>query len=470
MKLKAAKVRAKPAMTKTFETDWLASTPVFYNEAKRTASHNINDVIDFDDFEFHTEGFNNFLDFGYSVFGQTPLRHIKFLLHSSRLTLRDDGRFEIVRLPDPVDAWLDKISHEDDALHLLSLSVNEWERSHTGEIILPTSGGYDSRLLNLLIEDKSRIRSFTYGPSENQSGSYEVVYARKISEILGTRWQHIPLGDFHLYFDEWDKLFGVSTHAHGLYHIEFYNRIKLLVDGGNPFLSGIIGDAWAGSVNVPELASPRDTLKLGYTHGMSADSKMSLMHGGSDAMEEYYALHQDRLRSPLYRVVEAMRFKLVLLTYLFAVPASFGFKPWSPFLIPEVALTMLTLPFERRKNRVWQKELFQRHGLDLESMKLPVNYQNNINYQAMRRVRVAPLDEELLGQVVEPSYVQWINRYVGQQGKFWEAVWMIPQVPGIRGALYRMNKLQDTRLKAYYAYLTLKPIENLLKRRAKQTT
>jgi len=43
-------------------------------------------------------------------------------------------------------------------------------------------------------------------------------------------------------------------------------------------------------------------------------------------------------------------------------------------------------------------------------------------------------------------------------------------VPGIRGALYRMNKLQDTRLKAYYAYLTLKPIENLLKRRAKQTT
>lgn len=464
-------------MTKTFETDWLASTPVFYNEAKGTASHNINDVIDFDDFEFHAEGFNNFLDFGYSVFGQTPLRDVKFLPHSSRLTLHDDGRFEIARLPDPVDAWLDKTSHEDDAFHLLSSSVNEWEKSHAGEIILPTSGGYDSRLLNLLIEDKARIRSFTYGPSENQADSYEVVYARKISEVLGTRWQHIPLGDFHLHFDEWNKLFGVSTHAHGLYHIEFYNKIRPLVDGGNPFLSGIIGDAWAGSVQVPELAAPRDTLKLGYTHGMTADAKMSLMRNDSEGcvaggslMGEYYALHQERLRSPLYRIVEAMRFKLVLLTYLFAVPASFGFKPWSPFLIPEVALTMLTLPFERRKNRVWQQEFFQKHGLNLEAMNLRANYQNSINYQAMRRVRVAPLDEKLLGQIVKVSYVKWINRYVGQQGKLWETIWMIPQIPGIRGALYRMNKLQGTRLKAYYAYLTLKPIENLLKRKAVETT
>ena len=30
-----------------FETDWLASKPVFYNEITKKVSYNINDVIDF---------------------------------------------------------------------------------------------------------------------------------------------------------------------------------------------------------------------------------------------------------------------------------------------------------------------------------------------------------------------------------------------------------------------------------------
>jgi hypothetical protein len=50
-----------------FETDWLASQPVFYNERTGKASHNINDVIDYTNLEFDREGFNNYVDFGYSV-------------------------------------------------------------------------------------------------------------------------------------------------------------------------------------------------------------------------------------------------------------------------------------------------------------------------------------------------------------------------------------------------------------------
>lgn len=452
-------------MVRTFETDWLASRPVFYNELNGKASYNVSDVIDFDNLEFHPDGFQNFLDFGYSVLEQTPIKHVKFLRHSSRLVLHDNGKFEIVRLEDPVDKWLGKTSHEDDAFQRLHQAVGEWEKSVQGEIILPTSGGYDSRLLNLLIQDKSRIRSFTYGGSENQAESFEVVHARKISEILGTRWEQIPLGDFHLYFDEWDKLFGVSTHAHGLYHIEFYRRIEPKVAGNNPFLSGIIGDAWAGSVKVPEIASSSDVLKLGYTHGLVADSRASLLRGERSMLENYYAANKERLASPLFRVVEAMRFKIILLSYLFTVPQSFGFAPWSPFLIPEIALTMLTLPAERRKNRIWQKEFFQRRGLDLESLNLPVSHQNNMNHQAMRRRPLCPLDETVLRQLIQPAYVKWINRHVGQQGKMWDTTWKILQTRGIRGVLYRLNVLQEQRLKAYYAYLTLKPIETVLRRR-----
>jgi hypothetical protein len=452
-------------MTTTFETDWLASRPVFYNESTGKAGYDINELIEVEAFEFDPEGFNNYLDCGFSVLEQTPLKGVKFLRHSSRLTLHDDGRLEVQYLDDPVNEWLDKRSHEDDVFHLLYSAVREWENSVDGEIILPTSGGYDSRLLNLLVTERERVRSFTYGISENQAESSEVVHARKISELLGTRWEQIPLGDYHLYFDEWDKLYGVSTHAHGLYHIEFYRKILPKVRGGNPFLSGIIGDAWAGSVNIAPLQTHADVPRLGYSHGLRADPAMSLMRSEPVAFERYYLANKERLASDLFRVVEAMRFKLVLLSYLFKVPASFGFKPWSPFLIPEIALSMLTLSPERRHKRLWQREFFQQHGLALESMNLRASNQNRLNQQAQRRIRLKPLDAALLSDVVEESYVGWINRHVGQQGAVWDLVWSVPRIPKVGGALRRLG-IEEQRERAYFAYLTLKPIETLLKRRA----
>ena len=450
-------------MAITWETDWLASRPVFYHEQSGKVSHNINEVIDFHNFDFHPEGFNNYLLFGYSALEQTPIRHVKFLRHSSRLVAHEHGLLEFESFADPAQDWIGKTSHEDDVFQLLESSVRKWEQSVAGEIVLPTSGGYDSRLLSLLIQDKARIRSFTYGISRNQANSFEVVYARKLSEILGLKWEQIVLGDLHLYFDDWDKLFGISTHAHGMYHMEFYNKILPKVTGGNPFLSGIIGDAWAGSVEIAPLNSPADVKSLGYAHGLHADPTMSAMQSDNHLLEEYYETNRERLASPVWRVIEAMRFKLVLLSYLFTVPRAYGFQPWSPFLTLEIALKMLTLPTERRENRLWQKDLFRRHGLDLESMNLEVDHQNFLNHEAMRRMPLAPLDADCLKEVIKPEYVRWINAQVkNSRARDW--FWKLSGIRGIRGVIYRSG-IKDERMKAYGAYLTLKPIEKLLKKR-----
>ena len=112
---------------KIYETDWLASRPVFYNEMTHQVSFNINDVIDFKNLEFHEEGFNNFLDFGYSILEQTPIKNVKFLPHSSRLTIQDDGKFLIEQFRDPVEEWLEKISHEEDVWELLREAIQSWE-------------------------------------------------------------------------------------------------------------------------------------------------------------------------------------------------------------------------------------------------------------------------------------------------------------------------------------------------------
>jgi hypothetical protein len=113
-------------MNKVFETDWLASDPVFYNEITGKASRNINDVIDFKNVEFHPEGFNNYLEFGYSAFEQTPIKNVKFLRHSSRLVIDDQNRIQVEYLDDSAEPWIGKQSQEDDVIDLIRWRVQEW--------------------------------------------------------------------------------------------------------------------------------------------------------------------------------------------------------------------------------------------------------------------------------------------------------------------------------------------------------
>ena len=433
-----------------FKSDWLSSTPIFYNELTGSVSENINDVIDYNNFEFHPEGFNNFLDFGYSVFEQTPIKYVKFLRHSARILQYDNGTLEIEYLEDPVIQSLGKNTHEDDILHLLWETINRWEKSVQGDIVIPTSGGYDSRLLNLLIEDKSRIRSFSYGLSDNQEESFEVVHARLLSESIGSDWTWIPLGNYHKFFDQWDQLFGISTHAHGMYQMEFYFKILERIKVVTPLLSGIIGDGWSGGVSIPAIDSDDKLTLLGYTHGMKADSQYSLLKSKNMLRERYYHSNKSLLENSSYRIVEAMRMKIILLSYLMKLPIYYGFKPWSPFLIPEIALGMLNLQSERRKDRLWQKEIFKKHGLNFEDMSLQADRNNTLNLQAIKNIPPQPLDVNILREVINTDYVDWTNNQLSEY---------------IRKGIYPENIWQNDVLKAYFAYLTLRPIETCLLKR-----
>ena len=113
-----------------FETDWLASEPVFYNLKTYKASNNINEVISLkDDLNFHSEGLNNFLDYGYSIFGQTPIRDIKFLSPASQIIREDDGKLLIKNLSDPIEKWIDFKLSENDIVELVRERIQKWEKS-----------------------------------------------------------------------------------------------------------------------------------------------------------------------------------------------------------------------------------------------------------------------------------------------------------------------------------------------------
>jgi hypothetical protein len=453
---------------KVFKTDWLASRPVFYNEKTLKISHNINDVIDFSNLEFHSEGFNNYLDFGYSVFGQTPVKYVKFLRHSSEIFVKN-GKLKIIEHLDPVKKWFDEhpnYSDENEVLNLIKKKINDFEKNTKGIITLPLSGGFDSRLLAYFIEDKSRIKAFTYGVSENQEDSFEVVYARKIAKLLNIKWEQVELGDYHNYFDLWDQLFGISTHAHGMYHIEAYNKI-LGRESPNLFLSGIIGDAWSGNVKIPEIKNIESIIFLGYTHGMNADASFSKFRSNYRKNKlGYLARNKLKLKDEKIRTVESMRMKLTLLNYLVRLPSEMGFRVYSPFLDVDVALGMLNLPPDRKKDRQWQKDFFKKAGLDVENMgiKKP-NKKNTLNNQAMRRVSLKPLDKKELSALVDLDYIDWVNENVRNTlfNDFWSCLLKARYI----GGGLKLLGFEDTKLKAYSAYLTLKPIENILHKKKK---
>ncbi|ERJ57795.1 asparagine synthetase B family protein [Sphingobacterium paucimobilis] len=444
--------------------NWVGFDTVFYNESTGKHSLSINEVIDFSNLEIDPEGLAAYLDFGYCVFGRTPVKHVHYLLPHQVLK-KIDGKLAVEEGTDTTLAYLDKETHEEDVLELLRQRVQHWESSFTEDILIPTSGGFDSRLLNLLIADKSRIHAYTYGTSNNQGRSREVVYAKELATRLGIHWQRVDLGSFNGYQNDWFDLFGCSVGAVGTYHMEFFDKIQSL-EKGRPLhmLSGIIGDAWAGAVAVRPITSPADYRILGHTHQMTADSQRATGVDYRNLIESVHDKQKDLLREPKYRIITAMRTKMMLLKSLISIPQHFGYPGYSPFIEEDIALAMLNLPEDRKASRIWQRDYFRKNNVLFEEEKHAYTYQNSLNYYALTQHKLELLDINVLKEVIHINYLQWINAKLQRIGSFQRIYQTLMHTPKVKGVM-KMMGFKNELIQAYFAYTTLKPIEKLLKQR-----
>jgi len=391
-----------------YESDWLGFKTYFYNEKTKKVSSNINDVIDYENLELDNDGLLYYLRYGYSVFGITPVRNVKFLLPHSRLIVKENS-ITVETLPDPCLNLLETASDEVDVLNMIKFHVNEWEKTDK-KLIVPTSGGYDSRLLDLMVEDKSRINAFGYGVSSNQEDSLEIVYAKEVCKVLDIDFKQIFLGDFHKYCEDWYSVFGPSVHFHGMYHFEFYNKIKQIVGNDTTVLSGIIGDAWAGK-SFNSINSPDDVFRLGLSYTYCVNPDFIKLTPSIDYEEEYFERKKDLLKVPQYRVIESMRFKMMLLRYLMLVPESLGMDAFSPFLDIEVATSMLNLRPERRNNRQWQFDFFRKNNVAVEDHDHLNHYMepNTSDLDAQRNIPLGPVSKEYFQSIIDYRVIDFIN-------------------------------------------------------------
>ncbi|GHE46476.1 hypothetical protein [Sphingobacterium griseoflavum] len=444
--------------------NWIGYDTVFYNLKNKKYSKEIDEVIDYANLEIDVEGLSAYLDYGYCVFGRTPVKNVHYLLPHEVIRCVD-GQLFVQKGEDSALQRIGVKSREDDVLGMISTAVNQWADSFSGDILIPTSGGFDSRLMNLVIHDKKRIRSYTYGTSFNQQMSREAVYAQTLSTRLGTSWNRVDLGGFNRYMNEWYTLFGPSVGASGTYHMEFYERIAAQERPKKlQLLSGIIGDAWAGAVHVPPITDPYSYLKLGYTHGMSADAALATGIDYRSLVEPIFDAQKYELQQPQYRIITAMRTKMMLLQYLIKVPEAYGFPGYSPFLDEDIALAMLNLPAERKSNRQWQRDFFSANNVLFEEEKHHYTYQNSLNYYALLHHPLEPLDSGILREIIQPAYLAWINSRIVNIGPKEKIFQRLMHTPKIKEGL-KMLGFKNGLLRAYFAYITLKPIEIMLKKR-----
>ena len=158
-----------------------------------------------------------------------------------------------------------------------------------------------------------------------------------------------------------------------------------------------------------------------------------------------------------------MRFKIILLSYLTQIPEYFGFPVWTPFLNFDIAISMLNIRENRKKNRVWQKEFFIKNGLDLESMKLNRNISNTLDYNAFDNFDFEPIDAGLMKEYIKEEYLFRINQKLSNKAVVIDDV--INKLMSIRyiGGLIGIIGIKNDALDKLYSYCIIKSIEMGLK-------
>lgn len=374
------------------ENDWLGSIPVFYNKTLDIVSTLISKTYNNKKFSIDAEGLYGYLDFGFSIFEKTPIKDVNLLRYFSRLILGKE-----IKAIYKEDIYLNKIylNNKESSPALVVKTVKNYINSATdkisGNIIIPTSGGYDSRFLNALVGDRKRIRSFTYGlTSLGTEKSSEVVKARYITKKLGIWWKEIKLGNFLLYYEKWYKIFGMSSHLHGMYHLEFYKKIKKFLrnDFNYTVLNGIVGDAWSGNIKFVRVRKYSEIWKIGITHGLRINPMVLKKLPDLEKYRTFYTVNRKFISNPLTQVVLMIRIKLILLSYLMSVPEYLKLPSWSPFLSFDVVSKMLSIDTKLRKNRTWQEDFFRDKDIFPEEKGLDYTNTNTLDYGAVCRFKI----------------------------------------------------------------------------------
>jgi hypothetical protein len=122
----------------------------------------------------------------------------------------------------------------------------------------------------------------------------------------------------------------------------------------------------------------------------------------------------------------------------------------------------LNIKDERRKNRIWQRDLFKKVGLNLEDMNLKSVKSNMLDYEIAQRNYLEPIDTKMMKRFITAEKIIEINTLLTNLTFFESIKNQLLVTPKIGGILRRLG-FKSNFLKALYEYYIIKAIEIGLK-------
>lgn len=248
--------------------DHVRSIPLFYGQ--RENSFYLSDDAEWvreqvGDTEMDPAARNEFLLSGYVTGSETLFPNVKQLQAGEWLDVTsNDGTLSVSTSrfyrflhdePEHVDA-----AELQERLSIVTAhAIDRLVRYANGrQILLPLSGGYDSRLIAAMLKERDyrNVVCFTYGVSGNK----EAAYSKSVADALGFRWEFVEYTN-ELWRREWALPEAVdyrmqASNQCSLPHVQDWLAIKQLRDRGIVETSAVVvpghsGDFVAGS-HIPE--------------------------------------------------------------------------------------------------------------------------------------------------------------------------------------------------------------------------
>jgi hypothetical protein len=235
--------------------DRLAMEPFYYE----IESHQVlvyGQILDGRAFTLNQNAAKNFLIFRYIPSGQTLFEGIQQIMPGQILRIDHyTGQVDhlFVNVFPPVEQSQMEMPDAREQFHTLfrqSIEKRVAHLSSTEPILLPLSGGYDSRLiLAFLLEivPANRILSYTFG----QQGTYDFKIGKKIAKKFGIRHLEFPLS-IHDYSQQDLKNACIDCNGQIAYTLEAPVSIfDKILQQGNVILSGNLGNEVMGDRSHP---------------------------------------------------------------------------------------------------------------------------------------------------------------------------------------------------------------------------
>jgi hypothetical protein len=345
-------------------SDWLGSFPCYYDEvSKEVASH--WGMLDLRSRECDPIGSYTLKKYSFVPTSRTLKYGVRRMLSNEMLVWRPNY---VACSRKALGLNYDASLQTKDVVERVAARLKTDGVDESG-VIIPLSGGYDSRFLASIIKEKfgSAFKSFTYSLLGSDGDCFESEVSKVVAKKLGSPWRSFDLTGYARYENTIIDWSGGFSHVNGDYYEMFAEQVQKDLEKSEYqkalVVSGIVGDLWCGKVNGGRYLNAGSVL---YSHGISTYGWMIDAREwkvSEQAEEELDKFFKNRITSNETFLLELVRAKIALLSFLCYSFERRGIRCSAPFLDKHVVEAVLSLDPKLRLNRKWQNEYFTNLGI-----------------------------------------------------------------------------------------------------------